>query len=109
MPKQLSVKAKEIVKSKKTNFFPSNWSKTYFQWMNNIEPWCISRDSFGGGIKYQLGMVRIKKIFVATNENEAKVEAKKFYNKDVDLIRDLRCIRYLVFIRSMAFCYFGLA
>ena len=41
--KKLSVKAKKIVKSKKTNFFPANWSKTYFQWMNNIEPWCISR------------------------------------------------------------------
>ena len=39
--KKLSIKAKKIVKSKKTNFFPNNWSKTYFQWMNNIEPWCI--------------------------------------------------------------------
>ena len=37
--KKLSVKAKKIVKNKKTNFFPLNWSKTYFQWMNNIEPW----------------------------------------------------------------------
>ena len=26
---------KKIVKGKKTNFFPENWSKTYFQWMNN--------------------------------------------------------------------------
>ena len=33
---KLSVKAKEVVNSKKTNFFPENWSKTYFQWMNNI-------------------------------------------------------------------------
>ena len=34
--KKLSIKAKKIVKNKKTNFFPENWSKTYFQWMNNI-------------------------------------------------------------------------
>ena len=40
--KKLSISAKKIVKNKKTNFFPENWSKTYFQWMNNIEPWCIS-------------------------------------------------------------------
>ena len=35
--KKLSVKAKKIVKSNKTKFYPGNWSKTYFQWMNNIE------------------------------------------------------------------------
>ena len=46
--KKLSVKAKQIVKSKTTNFFPENWSKTYFQWMDNIEPWCISRQLWWG-------------------------------------------------------------
>ena len=46
--KKLSIKAKKIVKTKKTNFFPSNWSKTYFQWMKNIEPWCISRQLWWG-------------------------------------------------------------
>ena len=46
--KKLSIKAKRIVKAKKTIFFPENWSKTYFQWMNNIEPWCISRQLWWG-------------------------------------------------------------
>ena len=46
--KKLSIKAKKIVKNKKTKFFPDNWSKTYFQWMNNIEPWCISRQLWWG-------------------------------------------------------------
>ena len=41
--KFLAKKAIEAVKKKKTNFFPNNWSKIYFQWMNNIQPWCISR------------------------------------------------------------------
>ena len=85
--KKLSVKAKEIVNSKKTNFFPSNWSKTYFQWMNNIEPWCISRQLWWGH-QIPAWYGPDKKIFVAINEDEAKAEAKKFYNKDVDLIRD---------------------
>ncbi|MDA7731924.1 valine--tRNA ligase [Candidatus Pelagibacter sp.] len=84
---KLSVKAKEIVNSKKTNFFPSNWSKTYFQWMNNIEPWCISRQLWWGH-QIPAWYGPDKKIFVAINEDEAKAEAKKFYNKDVDLIRD---------------------
>ncbi|MDA7783366.1 valine--tRNA ligase [Candidatus Pelagibacter sp.] len=85
--KKLSVKAKEIVNSKKTNFFPSNWSKTYFQWMNNIEPWCISRQLWWGH-QIPAWYGPDKRIFVAINEDEAKAEAKKFYNKDVDLIRD---------------------
>ena len=85
--KKLSVKAKEIVKNKKINFFPSNWSKTYFQWMNNIEPWCISRQLWWGH-QIPAWYGPDKKIFVAINEDEAKAEAKKFYNKEVDLIRD---------------------
>ncbi|MDC3349950.1 valine--tRNA ligase [Candidatus Pelagibacter ubique] len=85
--KKLSVKAKDIVNSKKINFFPTNWSKTYFQWMNNIEPWCISRQLWWGH-QIPAWYGPDKKIFVAINEDEAKAEAKKFYNKEVDLIRD---------------------
>ena len=85
--KKLSIKAKDIVNSKKTNFFPANWSKTYFQWMNNIEPWCISRQLWWGH-QIPAWYGPDKKIFVAINEDEAKAEAKKFYNKEVDLIRD---------------------
>ncbi|WP_415287030.1 valine--tRNA ligase [Candidatus Pelagibacter sp. Uisw_104] len=85
--KKLSIKAKDIVNSKKINFFPANWSKTYFQWMNNIEPWCISRQLWWGH-QIPAWYGPDKKIFVAINENEAKAEAKKFYNKEVDLIRD---------------------
>ena len=46
--KKLSKKPIKIVKEGKTTFFPSNWSKTFFQWMNNIEPWCISRQIWWG-------------------------------------------------------------
>ena len=85
--KKLSVKAKDIVNAKKINFFPANWSKTYFQWMNNIEPWCISRQLWWGH-QIPAWYGPDKKIFVAINEEEAKAQAKKHYNKDVDLIRD---------------------
>ena len=85
--KKLSIKAKKIVKSKKTNFFPENWSKTYFQWMNNIEPWCISRQLWWGH-QIPAWYGPDKKIFVALNEKEAKQNAKKFYKKDVELKRD---------------------
>ena len=85
--KKLSTKAKEVVNSKKTNFFPENWSKTYFQWMNNIEPWCISRQLWWGH-QIPAWYGPDKKIFVAINEAEAKTAANKHYNKDVELLRD---------------------
>jgi valyl-tRNA synthetase len=84
---KLSVKAKEVVNSKKTNFFPENWSKTYFQWMNNIEPWCISRQLWWGH-QIPAWYGPDKKIFVANNQEEAKELANKHYGKNVELIRD---------------------
>ncbi len=85
--KKLSIKAKKIVKSNKTKFYPENWSKTYFQWMNNIEPWCISRQLWWGH-QIPAWYGPDKKIFVGKTENEAKKNAKKYYKKDVKLSRD---------------------
>ena len=85
--KFLSKKAIQVVKKKKTNFFPNSWSKTYFQWMNNIQPWCISRQLWWGH-RIPAWYSKDKKIFVAENENEAKEKAKKYYKKNVELERD---------------------
>ncbi len=85
--KLLSKKAIKVVKNKKTNFFPNNWSKTYFQWMNNIQPWCISRQLWWGH-RIPAWYTRDNKIFVAENEIDAKKIAKKYYKKNVDLRRD---------------------
>jgi valyl-tRNA synthetase len=85
--KFLSKEAIQLVKKKKTNFFPENWSKTYFDWMNNIQPWCISRQLWWGH-RIPAWYSKDKKIFVAENEIEAKKIAKKYYKKNVDLKRD---------------------
>jgi valyl-tRNA synthetase len=85
--KFLAKKAIQVVKKKKTNFFPHNWSKTYFHWMNNIQPWCISRQLWWGH-RIPAWYSKDKKIFVAENEDEAKKIAKKFYKKNVELKRD---------------------
>ena len=84
---KLAIKAKKIVETKKIKFFPENWSKTYFQWINNIEPWCISRQLWWGH-QIPAWYGPDGKVFVAMNEDQAKKEAKNFYNKDVELIRD---------------------
>ena len=85
--KKLSVKAKKIVKNKKTNFFPTNWSITYFQWMTNIEPWCISRQLWWGH-QIPAWYTPDNKIIVASDEDEAIKIAKKKYKKNVELKRD---------------------
>jgi len=85
--KFLSKQAIQLVKKGKTNFFPKNWSKTYFDWMNNIQPWCISRQLWWGH-RIPAWYSKDKKIFVAENENEAKKIARKYYKKNVELKRD---------------------
>ncbi|MGV0878190.1 valine--tRNA ligase [Martelella sp. FLE1502] len=46
--KELAKPAIESVREGRTNFVPKNWQKTYFDWMENIEPWCISRQLWWG-------------------------------------------------------------
>ena len=46
--KTLAKPAVEAVKSKEIQFVPANWEKTYFQWMDNIQDWCISRQLWWG-------------------------------------------------------------
>jgi valyl-tRNA synthetase len=45
---ELAKKAIAAVETGKTNFVPKNWEKTYFEWMRNIQPWCISRQLWWG-------------------------------------------------------------
>ncbi len=46
--KELAKAAIEAVETEKTKFIPKNWEKTYFEWMNNIKDWCISRQLWWG-------------------------------------------------------------
>jgi valyl-tRNA synthetase len=78
--KKLAKKPIEIVKKNKTTFFPENWSKTFFQWMNNVEPWCISRQIWWGH-RIPIWYGNNGKIFVAENQKAAVKLAKKFYKK----------------------------
>ena len=46
--KPLAEKAIEVVSSGKVVFIPDNWTKVYYEWMNNIRDWCISRQLWWG-------------------------------------------------------------
>jgi Valyl-tRNA synthetase len=46
--KEMAAKANEAVNKKEVVFHPENWIKTYFNWMDNIQDWCISRQIWWG-------------------------------------------------------------
>ena len=46
--KTLAAPAIAAVRSGKTRFVPATWEKTYFNWMENIQPWCVSRQLWWG-------------------------------------------------------------
>ena len=84
---KLAVEAIKKVRNKETNFIPTNWEKTYFEWMENIQPWCISRQLlWGHQIPAWYGPD--KKIFVASNHEEANAAAALHYGKEVSLEQD---------------------
>ena len=74
--KKLSKKSIKIVTEGKTSFFPSNWTKTFFLWMKNIEPWCISRQIWWGH-RIPAWYDNNNNIYVAENEKDALNLAKK--------------------------------
>ena len=85
--KKLAREAIKQVKKKNTNFFPDNWKKTYFQWMENIEPWCISRQLWWGH-QIPAWYTESGDIVVAENIKEANKIAKKKFKKEVLLKQD---------------------
>ena len=85
--KTLSIPAVEAVKKGKTIFIPKTWENTYFDWMKNIEPWCISRQLWWGH-RIPAWFAEDGNFFVAESEEEAKKLAMKLYKKDVDLRQD---------------------
>ena len=68
--KKLAIPAIKAVKDNKTKFVPKNWDKTYFEWMNNIQPWCVSRQLWWGH-RIPAWFGPDKKIFVESNQQEA--------------------------------------
>ena len=79
--KTLAKPAIENVKNGETKFIPENWSKTYFEWMNNIQPWCISRQLWWGH-RIPAWYTDEGEVIVAKSEDEAKIIAKEKYGND---------------------------
>ncbi|MEZ5946244.1 MAG: valine--tRNA ligase [Hyphomonas sp.] len=95
--KTLAQPAIAAVREGKTKFVPENWEKTYYNWMENIQPWCVSRQLWWGhripawfGPPSDDEGCRSKtsgpfRIFVAPTAEEAKAQAEEFYKCRVNL------------------------
>ncbi len=84
---ELAKSAIGAVESGATRFTPKNWEKTYFEWMRNIEPWCVSRQLWWGH-RIPAWYGPDGTTFVEENEKAAKAAAKKHYGETVKLIQD---------------------
>ena len=83
---ELAKQAMQVVRDGETKFFPSNWEKTYFQWMENIRPWCISRQIWWGH-QIPVWYGPDGKEFCAETEEEAKQLAIDYYKADKIILK----------------------
>ena len=83
----LAKPAIEAVEQGKTKFVPENWTKTYYEWMRNIQPWCVSRQLWWGH-QIPAWYGPDDEIFVAETEAEAQAKADSHYGAATELTRD---------------------
>ncbi len=76
--KALAVRAVEAVRRGQITFVPKHWEKTFFEWMDNIQPWCISRQLWWGH-RIPAWYGPDGRVFVADTEEEAVSRALAYY------------------------------
>ncbi len=85
--KPLAEPAIRVVKEGKIRFIPERWTKVYFDWLENIRDWCISRQLWWGH-RIPAWYGPDGEIIVAMDEEEAKKLAREGYGKEVELRQD---------------------
>jgi valyl-tRNA synthetase len=85
--KTLAQPALAAVRSGKTVFVPRNWEKTYYDWLENIEPWCVSRQLWWGH-QIPAWYGPDGHVFVEKTEAEALAAAASHYGAATPLTRD---------------------
>jgi valyl-tRNA synthetase len=75
------------VEEGRTVFEPRAWEKTYFEWLRNIEPWCVSRQLWWGH-RIPAWFGPDGAIFVEETEEEARAAAREHYGRDEALRQD---------------------
>ena len=75
------------VEQGRTKFVPQQWENTYYEWMRNIQPWCISRQIWWGH-QIPAWFGPDGDIIVAETEEEAQATADEAYGEPVELVQD---------------------
>ncbi len=83
----LAKEAIRAVEQGEMEFVPKSYEKTYFEWMRNIQPWCISRQLWWGH-QMPIWYGPDETIFCEENEEEAQAAADKHYGRHVELRRE---------------------
>ena len=83
----LAEEAVKAVESGKIRFVPDNWSRTYYEWMNNIQDWCISRQIWWGH-RIPAWYDEEGNVYVAETQADALQQAKKHHGSPVPLRQD---------------------
>ncbi|HSG94037.1 MAG TPA: valine--tRNA ligase, partial [Afifellaceae bacterium] len=81
----LAAPAIASVREGRTVFVPKSWEKTYFDWMENIQPWCISRQLWWGH-QIPAWYGPDGHFFVEETEAEALAAAKRHYGQATELV-----------------------
>ena len=85
--KTLACPALEAVRTGKTTFIPKNWEKTYFDWLENIQPWCVSRQLWWGH-RIPAWYDQDGNVYVEETEEAAQIAARARTGESVALKRD---------------------
>ncbi|MCC3245169.1 valine--tRNA ligase [Methylocystis sp. WRRC1] len=85
--KTLAQPALAAVREGRTSFVPKNWEKTYFEWLENIQPWCVSRQLWWGH-RIPAWYDEDGNVYVEETEEAAHVAARSRTGADVMLTRD---------------------
>lgn len=83
----LAKEAIRTVENGEMQFVPKSYEKTYFEWMRNIQPWCISRQLWWGH-QMPIWYGPDGEIFCEENEEEAQAAADRHYGSRVELTRE---------------------
>ena len=85
--KPLAERALQAVRDGQTKFVPENYEKIFFQWLENIEPWCISRQLWWG---HQIPVWYDEEggVYVALDAAAAQAQATEKHGRPVALRRD---------------------
>ncbi|MFN3960616.1 MAG: valine--tRNA ligase [Parvularculaceae bacterium] len=89
---KLAKRAIDAVEKGETRFVPENWTKTYFQWMRNIEPWCVSRQLWWGH-QIPAWYGPDGHVYVAETEEEATKEAIARLTAEGYSLQDINAMR----------------